>query len=175
MTFSDSENMDKSQPLNVSTRLDEVESYHDDYLKEFTSLSKIFITLSIALIGFTLSFIGPGLRERIDICWIIYAWLFLGLTMLLGFLLIYFSSKIFKAKADYLHENLMFDVAERFESSQKERDQIRKSGNEAYKKYERFRKWIGGLIAAQAVSIFLSLVFLAIFIYRNFIMKLPVT
>ncbi len=175
MTSADSQNRKKVPPLNVSTRLDDIESYHDDYLKELTSLSKIFITLSIAIMGFTLSFIGPGLREKIAICWITYAWLFMGLTMLFGFLLVYFYSKIFKAKADYLHESLMFDVAESFKSSQEKRDQIRKSGNEAYKKYERFRKWVVGLIAAQAVSIFLSLIFLAIFIYKNFILKLPVT
>jgi len=69
----------------------------------------------------------------------------------------------------------MFEVAERFESSKEYMDQFRKSGNEAYQKYERFRKWVGGLIIAQAVSLSLSLFFLTIFIYKNFIMKLPVT
>ena len=167
--------MDQTPPLNVSTRLDVVDSYHDDYLKELTSISKIFITLSIAIIAFTLSFIGPDLRERIAINWIIWAWLFLWLTLLLGFLSLYLYSKIFKAKSDYLHESLMFEVAERFESSKEYMDLFRKSGNEAYQKYERFRKWVGGLIIAQAVSLSLSLFFLTIFIYKNFIMKLPVT
>ena len=166
--------MNQTPPLNVSTRLDVVESYHDNYLKELTSISKISITLSIAIIGFTLSFIGPDLRERIAINWIIWAWLFLWLTMLLGFLSISFYSKIFKTKSDYLHESLMFEAAERFESSQEDRDQIRQSGNEAYKKYERFRIWVGRMIIAQAVSLSLSLFFLTIFIYKNFIMELPV-
>lgn len=167
--------MRPSPRLNASAKLDIVESHHDDYLKELASISKIFITLSIAIISFTLSFIGPGLRERIAISWIEWAWLFLCLTTLLGFFSIYFYSKIFKAKADYLHELFLFDSAEKFKSSQEEKDKIRKRGNEAYKKYERFRIWVGWMIGAQATSLSFALIFLTIFIYKNFIMKLVIT
>ncbi|MCX5824461.1 MAG: hypothetical protein NTY86_13385 [Deltaproteobacteria bacterium] len=167
--------MDKTEKLNVSARLDVVSSYHDEYLKELTSSSKIFITLSIAIIGFSLSFMGPGLRERIAINWIIWTWLFLWLTLLLGFLSLYLYPKIFKAKADYLHESLMFDIAERFEDTNEVREKFHKSGNDAYLKYEILRKWVRRLIIAQAVSLSLSLLCYSIFIYMNFIMRLCVT
>lgn len=166
--------MSEKKQKTLSSTYEEIETYQSEYLRELNALSKIFITLSIAMLGLTLSVLIPSLKEKVATNWFSATWLFLVITAMLGFLEIYSFSRRFKARAEYLHGCMMTDVILQLKSSDEKLDEFLSKSDQAKRISELTYKWCVGLVAGQAISMFLGFLCFSVFIYKNFIVTLPV-
>jgi hypothetical protein len=87
-----------------------IELLETDYLREISSLSKIFITLSIAMLGLSMSKANPYILKSIGNIWIILTWLSLVLSAFSGFMEVFFFSRRFKKKAEYIRSSFLVDI-----------------------------------------------------------------
>lgn len=153
----------------LSSSYDEIEELQNEYLRELNRLTKIFISLSIAILGLTLSIFGPKLNQQVALYWIASSWLFLLTTAPIGFVQIYFFSRRFKSKAEYLHGCMMSDVIVQSDGSDEKLDEFLYQSDKAKKKFDRSYKWCVCLVLAQGMLLLFSFVFFGFFIYVNFI------
>ena len=158
----------------LSSSYKEVETYQSEYLRELNALSKIFITLSVAMIGLALSVLVPSLKQKVAANWFAATWLLLLATALLGFAQIYSFSRRFKAKAEYLHGCMMSDVIVQIKGSNEKLDKFLFKSDQAEKTFDLAYKWCVGLVVAQATSLFIAFLCLSVFVYKNFVVSLPV-
>lgn len=103
---------------------DKVEGLETNYLREIISLSKIFITLSIAMLGLSMTKAGPNISSASGTIWILSTWLCLIFSAILGFMGIFFFSRRFKNKADYLQNSYYVDVALQLENTEDKFEQF---------------------------------------------------
>jgi len=87
-----------------------IEDLETEYLKEITSLSKIFITLSIAILGLSMSQSSLDFSKKVGLVWIMSTWICLILSAILGFIGIFFFSRRIKKKADYIQNSMIVDI-----------------------------------------------------------------
>ena len=166
-------NSDKNQKT-LSSSYEEIETYQNKYLYELNALSKIFITLSVAILGLTLSVLVPALQRKVAPNWFIVTWILLLITAILGFVAIYSFSRRFKAKADYLHGCMMSDVILELKASDEKLNEFCFKSDQAKKKFDLAYNWCVGLVAAQATSLFIAFLCLSVFVYKNLVVSLPV-
>lgn len=166
--------MSEKKQKTISSDYEEIETYQSEYLGELNALSKIFITLSIAMLGLTLSVLIPSLKEKVATIWFSATWFLLVVTAMLGFFEIYSFSRRFKAKAEYLHGCMMTDVILQLKGSDEKLDEFLSKSDQAKRNSDLTYKWCVLLVAAQAISMFLAFLCFSVFIYENFIVTLPV-
>lgn len=157
----------------LSSNYDEIESYHNRYLGELVSLSKLFITLSVAILGLALTVLAPALKEKIAPNWFIATYIFLIITICLGFGVIFFFSRRFKAKADYLYGCMMEDIAIDLKRPDDILEEFSIKSNLANEKFKSSYRWSVALVAAQTISLFVAFMCLSFFVYKNFLINLP--
>lgn len=166
--------MSEKKPKNLSSSYEEIETYQSAYLGELNALSKIFITLSFAMLGLTLSVLVPSLEKKVAINWFSATWFLLVVTAMLGFFEIYSFSRRFKARAEYLHGFMMTDVILQLKGSDEKLDEFLSKSDQAQIISDLTYKWCVGLVAGQAIFMFLAFLCFSVFIYKNFIVNLPV-
>ena len=151
----------------LSSSYEKIETYHNKYLDELTALSKIFITLSVAILGLTLSVLVPALKEKVAPNWFVVTWMLLVITAILGFAEIYSFSRRFKAKAEYLHGCMMSDVILEFKGSDETLKEFLSKSDQAKKNFDLTYNWCVGLVAGQAASLLLAFLCLSVFVKRG--------
>lgn len=166
-------NSEKNQKT-LSSSYAEIETYQNKYLDELNALSKIFITLSVAILGLTLSVLVPALKEKVAPNWFVGTWILLLITAIIGFAEIYSFSRRFKDKAEYLHGCMMSDVIVELKGSDEKLNEFLFKSDQAKKNFDLAYNWCVGLVAAQAASLFLAFLCLSVFVYKNFVVSLPV-
>jgi len=149
----------------------EIEGFQNEYLHQLDGLSKIFISLSTAILGLTLSLIGLKLRQQQGIPWIIATWISLLMTALCGFFQVYSFSKRFRHKAEYLHACLITDAVLHTKGSDEKLDEFIWQSHQADKHFQRSYKWCTGSVLAQGIFLLLSFIFFGFFIWVNFAAK----
>ena len=155
----------------LSSRYSEIEGLRNNYLRESNGLSKIFISLSIAILGLTLSLIGPKLNQQHALHWIVATWLSLVTIAIIGFLQIYAFSKRFLSKAEYLHALMIADNIVETKGSQEKLDEFLWKSDEAERKFERSYNWCIRLVLVQGALQLLSFIFFGLFLWINFGIK----
>lgn len=158
----------------LSSNHDEVEKYQNYYLRELNALSKIFITLSVAILGLTLSVLGPVLSQKIAGNWFLYTWFLLLLTAILGFFEIYSFSKRFRAKAEYLHGCMMADAIIELKGSDEKLEDFLNKVHNANDVFDRSYNWCVRIVAFQAFTLLGGIICLSTFVYKNFVIYFPV-
>lgn len=144
-----------------------IEDLQTDYLREITSLSKIFITLSIAILGLSMSQSSPGLSNKIGLIWIVSTWISLILSAMFGFLEIFFFSRRFKKNADYIQSSLLVDMIVRIDNSEKKLTEFIGKSEHEKQKFARHYKLCNVFVVCQAVLLLIAFVFWGIFINKN--------
>lgn len=161
---------DKSRS-NLSQSYAEIEGMQNEYLRQLDSLSKIFISLSAAILGLTLSLIGLKLRQQQGIPWIVATWISLLVTAFGGFFQVYSLSRRFRHKAEYLHASLLTDAVLQTQGSEDKLNEFIWKSDQADKRFRRSYYWCAGSVLAQAVFLFLSFLFFGMFIWVNYAAK----
>lgn len=153
----------------------EIERLENEYLARLDGLSKIFISLSAAILGLTLSLIGLKLRQQQGIPWILATWISLLITAVCGFLQVYSFSRRFREKANYLHACLMSDAVLDLEAASgklqdpnKKLDEFLQKSHQADERFKKAYKWCVRSVLAQVIFLLLSFVLFAVFIWVNF-------
>ena len=149
----------------------QIEGLQNEYLRQLDGLSKIFISLSTAILGLTLSLIGLKLRQHQGIPWIIATWISLLMTALCGFLQVYSFSKRFRHKAEYLHACLLTDTVLQTKGSDDKLDEFIWNTHQADDHFRRSYYWCAGSVLAQGIFLLLSFIFFGLFIWVNFAAK----
>ena len=143
---------DKDREL--SSSYSEIEEFQNKYLHELNGLSKIFISLSIAILGISLSLIGPRLDQQRALPWIVATWISLLVTAIIGFLQIYLFSRRFSFKADYLHACMISDIIVQTNGSDDKLEQFISKSDKAKRKFKRGNTWCN---ASVGIGHFLNL------------------
>jgi hypothetical protein len=149
----------------------EIEGMQNEYLRQLDGLSKIFISLSAAILGLTLSLIGLKLRQQQGITWIVATWVSLLMTALAGFFQVYSLSKRFRHKAEYLHACLLTDAVVETQGSEEKLNEFIWKSDQADKRFKRSYYWCAGSVLAQGIFLLLSFLFFGMFIWVNFAAK----
>ena len=126
------------------------------------------------MLGLTLSVLVPALKQKIAQNWFVATWILLLLTAILGFAVIYSFSKRFKAKAEYLHGCMMSDVTIDLKGSDEKLNEFCQRTYQAEKKFNLAFNLCVWLVAGQAVSILTAFLCLSVFVYKNFVINLPI-
>ena len=143
-----------------------VDQLTTEYLREITSLSKIFITLSIAFLGLTMNYTYLHLPKIAGYEWIICSWLILVCSSIFGFLEIFFFSRRFKKEAEYIDSCLLVDVVARCDKD-KLNDFIDIS-QKTKRQYGRHYIYCISLVSSQALFLFLAFFLFGMFLWNNF-------
>lgn len=148
---------------------DRVDALRTDYLRELTGLAKIFITISSAMLGLTLvPFSPPDLLIKTALSWLIFTWITLIATSVLGFMQIFFFSGRFKVKADYLWKSHLTDVVLHFGGSDEKVEEFSDKADGYKRCYDR-QYWLCiVLLLVQFFLLLISFGCLAIFIWLNY-------
>jgi hypothetical protein len=146
---------------------DEIDALRTDYLRELSSLSKIFITISSAMLGLTLAPVAPDLSTKVGVIWLVLTWTALAVTAVLGFVQIFFFSSRFKAKADYLWTSHLTDVVLQFGGSDERVEEFSGKADRYKERYDRQYKLCVAFLFMQGVALFTAFGFLATFIWVN--------
>lgn len=145
---------------------EKIELLETDYLREISSLSKIFITLSIAMLGLSMSKANPYILKSIGNSWIILTWLSLVLSFFAGFLEVFFFSRRFKKKAEYIRSSLLVDIIVRVDESQKKLQEFIIESVRDKESFDSHFKWCIFAISFQAFLLLLAFIFFGIFIWK---------
>jgi hypothetical protein len=155
----------------LTQKYTEIEGLQNEYLRQLDGLSKIFISLSTAILGLTLSLIGLKLRQYQGIPLIIATWISLLMTALGGFIQVYSFSKRFRHKADYLHACLLTDTVLETKGSDEKLDEFIWKTHQADEQFRKNYYWCTGSVLAQGIFLLLSFIFFGLFIWANFAAK----
>ena len=156
---------EKKDPFSV---YDKVEELRTEYLRELSSLAKIFISLAIAIVGLTMSQAGPDLSGKAGVKWLVGAWVTLVLCAISGFLEIYFFSSRFKLRADYLYASHLVDLVVQLLGSDEKLREFDAESRLYKKQHDRRYYWCVGLTTVQAVLLLTGLILFALYMYANF-------
>jgi hypothetical protein len=146
---------------------DRIENQRTVYLRELGGLSKIFITISSALLGLTLAPLGPNAFTRTGISWLVLTWITLGFSSALGFLHIFFFAVRFKSQAERLRASQLADVSFRLNGPEQRAEELSEQSNRYQRRFERQSKLCVASLVAQALALFTSFGFLAEFVCIN--------
>ena len=133
-----------------------IENLETDYLREISSLSKIFITLSIAMLGLSMSKANPGISKSTGNIWIISTWLTLVISAFFGFMEIFFFSRRFKKKADYIQSSLLVDVILHIDQSKAKLQEFFGKSHNDKESIDRHYKWCIFSIIFQTIFLLIS-------------------
>ncbi len=145
---------------------EKIELLETAYLSEISSLSKIFITLSIAMLGLSMSKANPYILKSIGNIWIILTWLSLVLSAFSGFMEVFFFSRRFIKKAEYIQSSLLVDVILHVDQSKEKLQEFIGKSNIDKESFDRQYKWCIFSIACQAILLLLAFIFFSIFIWK---------
>ena len=149
----------------------EIERMQNEYLRQLDGLSKIFISLSAAILALTLSLIGLKLRQQHGVSWMVLTWISLLMTSFVGFFQIYALSSRFRNKAEYLHACLLTDALLHLKGSDEKLDEFILKTHQADKRFKRSYYWCAGSVLVQGIFLFLSFLFFGMFLWVNFAAK----
>lgn len=158
----------KEKKHDLFTIHDKIDALRTDYVRELTGLSKIFITISSAMLGLTLAPFVPDFFFKGGTRWLVCTWIALALTAALGFIQVFFFSSRFKAKADYLWTCQLTDVVLELRGSDEEIEKFSDKADRYKQRYDRQYKLCVAFVVAQGVTLFAAFGFLATFIWMNF-------
>lgn len=146
-----------------------IEDLETDYLSEITSLSKIFISLAIAILGLSMSQSIPDLSKKTGLLWLISTWICLILSAIFGFIEIFFFSRRFKKKADYIQNSLLVAVSKSvsFPNSEAKLKEFLTKSNREKEKFDRHYGLCSIFIACQAILLLIAFILFGTFIYKN--------
>jgi hypothetical protein len=147
---------------------DKIDALRTDYLRELTALAKIFITISTAMLGLTLSPLAPGLFMKVGAKWLVMTWVALAATAIFGFIQVFFFSSRFKAKADYLWTSQLVDLLVRIQGSDNKLDDFLQKSDRHKRRYDHQYKLCVILLVVQGFAFLSAFSFLAIFMWTNF-------
>jgi hypothetical protein len=141
----------------------------DEYLREINGLSKIFITLSFAILGLLLSFIAPRLGELPSVHWVVATWFALLAAAAVGFIQIYAFARRFRSRAEYLHACLISDVIVQTGGSDAKLEDFCWRSDQADRRFKHGAVWCQVLVLAQALFLFSAIGFLTVFAWNCFV------
>lgn len=147
---------------------DKIDGLRTEHLRELTSLAKIFITISSAMLGLTLAPLAPDVFAKTGLRWLVSTWIALGSTATLGFVQVFFFSARFKVRADYLWACLLTDSVVQAGGPDEKIDEFSNRADKYKRRYERQYRICAALILAQGIALLLAFGFLAVFIWLNF-------
>ena len=150
---------------------DKIDGLRTDYIRELSGLSKIFVTISTALLGLTLAPLAPDLFTKVGLKWLMATWIVLAITATLGFMQIFFFASRFKARADYLWACTMTDVVVQTHGSDEKLDEFLNQGDRFKRRYDLQFKISVALIVGEAVALLTAFGLLARFMWLNFAAK----
>lgn len=164
--------MDKDKSSNsFSISYAEIEGMQNEFLRQMDSLSKIFISLSAAILGLTLSLIGLKLHQQQGIPWIVATWISLLMTTFVGFFQVYSLSNRFRHKAEYLKASLLTDTILKLKGSDEKLNEFISKSHQANTRFRRSYYWCAGSVLMQGICLLLSFLFFGVFIWVNFVAK----
>lgn len=140
-----------------------------EYLRELNGLSKIFATLSFAILGLLLSFLAPRLNNLPGTHWVVATWFSLIATAFLGFIQIYAFSKRFRSRAEYLHGCLISDVIVQTGGSDEKLEEFLWRSDQADRRFKHGAIWCQALVLGQAVCLLSAIGFLTVFAWNCFV------
>ncbi|MBI2089325.1 MAG: hypothetical protein HYT78_11365 [Deltaproteobacteria bacterium] len=152
---------------------DKIDGLRTDYVRELSSLSKIFITISSALLGLTLAPLAPDLFAKIGLTWLVLTWIALAITATLGFVQVFVFSSRFKTRADYLWACHLTDVVVQVDGSNEKIDEFWNKADRFKRRYDRQYRICAALVVAQGLALLVAFGLLATFIWVNFKSKVP--
>lgn|SRR5262245_33551871 len=147
---------------------EQVDGLRTDYIRELSGLSKIFVTISTALLGLTLAPLAPDLFTKVGLKWLMATWIALAITATFGFMQIFFFAARFKARADYLWASTMTDVVLQSHGSDQKLDEFMNQSDRFKRRYDRQFRISVALIVGQAVGLLTAFGLLARFMWLNF-------
>lgn len=147
---------------------DKIDTLRTDYLRELSSLSRIFVTISSAILGLTLAPLAPDIFPRTGLTWLVCTWVSLAVTTALGLTQIFFFSSRFKVQADYLWASHLTDAVVQFDGTDEKIEEFSKKADRHKKLYDRQYKICVALFVGQTIALFVAFACLAVFMWMNF-------
>jgi len=166
-TLNMNNNSDRNNPLDY---IPEIEKWQAEYFRELNGLSKIFISISIALIGLIVSVLIPNISGKTvatSNLWV--SCLFLSLTAISGFIELYMFASRFSNMSSLLRNYMMTDIVVQSKGSDEKLEEFLCRSDMDKNKIKKKERTSKILILVQFICLLLSFLFLASFVYRNFI------
>ncbi|HVP54077.1 MAG TPA: hypothetical protein VMU45_03705 [Candidatus Eisenbacteria bacterium] len=154
----------KDEPFPEFERID---ALHTDYIRELSGLSKVCITIASATLALTLAPLAPSLLPKTGLGLLVFIWIALAATVLLGLVQILVFSISFKMGADYLFASVVTDSVFRLGAPDKKLDEAMATAHRCKSRFEECHRWSLRLVVLEFAGLFTAYVLLALFVLAN--------
>ena len=146
---------------------DRIDALRTDHIRELSGLSKVFITIASATLALTLAPLAPNLLPKTDLGLLVFIWITLAATVLLGLIQILVFSISFKMGADYLFASVVTDSVARLGVPDTKLGEAMAMAQRCKSSFEECHKWCFRLVVMECVCLFIAYGLLGVFMWGN--------